>query len=59
MMICKPFPQMTARFYNLEKSMFSIDKLNDTECAKDISINGRTIMVNLHRNDTINKIRAR
>ena len=54
-----PFPQMTARFYNIEKSMISIDKSNDTESAKDISINGRAIMVNLHHNDTINKIRAR
>ena len=59
MIMFMPFPQMTARFYNIEKSMFSIDKLNDTECAKDISINVTTIMVNLHHNDTINKIRAR
>ena len=38
--------------------MFSIDKLKDNECAKDIYINGRVIMVNLNHNDTINKIRA-
>ena len=44
-MIFMPFPQITTRFYNIEKSMFSIDKLKDTECAKDIYINGRAIMV--------------
>ena len=57
-MIFMPFPQITTRFYNIEKSMFSIDKLKDTECAKDIYINGRVIIVNLNHNDTINKIRA-
>ena len=54
-----PFPQITLRFHKIEKLMFSINKLNDTELAKDISINGRAIMVNFNDNDRNNKIRAR
>ena len=57
-MIFMLFPQMTTRFYYIEKSMFSIDKLKDTEFAKDIYINCRAILANLNHNDTNNKIRV-